>query len=654
MKPGVINKSPSLSPSPPLRHARKFGSGNTGGKSGNQSDSDSGITAGFRDLSLGNRGRIQSGPKQFDNRRTFCSNGSRLIIRNLTDIANMLKDGHAKNVVIVAGAGISTPCGIPDFRTPGTGLYDNLQQYNVPYPEAIFDIDFFHHNPRPFFTLAKELYPSGKYRPNYIHYFARLLSDRGVLLRMYTQNIDGLERLAGVPPDKLVEAHGTFVTASCVICREKHRGAEIKDAIFDDKLPHCKKTGCYGIVKPDIVFFGEELPKRFYFYLKDMLQTDLVLVMGTSLEVQPFAGIIDTVRWTVPRVLFNRNAVGPFKSGKRSKDFISEGDLIECLQNFVSMAGMKDDMIDLITSAEGAFRLFAPPPPESTHSKPVKKVLSVNKSDPFLAAMWRQNARANLFSDSDSSDSSDLTESESESTSSSGKRPMNSKLPASNKGSKPGSNHSSPSKTSKPIKPSGNHQSSPKNGASNGRPPSGKGLIGSGRAAIGNRSNNNSSGATGQTRNYTSLLSRRKAATPPIQARRFNPSPSPTHNTDNSWTGNMVRRKPPLEASIGGLGRKPPQSPGSHPMKPRSNSVNKATPEKAHSNKVGGFRSVIDRVRSAKPAPRLTYHHRPSPKAMYDARIMTFNATTSSSSDDDDDDDDREDLDDSSSSSDSR
>ena len=78
--------------------------------------------------------------------------------------------------------------------TPGTGLYDNLQQYNVPYPEAIFDIDFFHHNPRPFFTLAKELYPSGKYRPNYIHYFARLLSDRGVLLRMYTQNIDGLER----------------------------------------------------------------------------------------------------------------------------------------------------------------------------------------------------------------------------------------------------------------------------------------------------------------------------------------------------------------------------------------------------------------------------------------------------------------------------
>lgn len=653
MKPGVINKSPSLSPSPPLRHAHKFN-----GKSGNQSDSDSGITAGFRDLNLGNRGRMQSGPKQFDNRRTFCSNGSRLILRNLTDVANMLKDSQAKNVVIVAGAGISTPSGIPDFRTPGTGLYDNLQQYNVPYPEAIFDIDFFHHNPRPFFTLAKELYPSGKYRPNYIHYFARLLSDRGVLLRMYTQNIDGLERLAGVPPDKLVEAHGTFVTASCVICREKHRGAEIKDAIFDDKLPHCKKTGCYGIVKPDIVFFGEELPKRFYFYLKDMLQTDLVLVMGTSLEVQPFAGIIDTVRWTVPRVLFNRNAVGPFKAGKRSKDFISEGDLIESLQNFVSIAGMKDDMVDLITRSEGTFRLFAPPPPESTHSKPVKKVRA-HKPDPFLAAMWRQNARANLFSDSDTSDSSDLTESESESTSSSGKRPMNSRVPATNKGNhKAGTVHSSLSKNAKPLKSKlDGNQSSSQNGASNGRPPSGKGSLGNGRTGGGNRSNNNSSGnnsgPAGQTRNYTaSLLSRRKAATPPIQPRRLNPALSPTHNTDNSWTGNMVRRKPPIEASLG-LGRKPPQSPGSHPMKPRSNSVNKATPEKARSNKVGGFRSVIDRVRSAKPAPRFSYHHKPSPKALYDARIMTFNATTSSSSDDDDDED-REDLDDSSSSSDSR
>lgn len=79
------------------------------------------------------------------------------------------------------------------FRTPGTGLYDNLQQYNLTSATDIFDITFFPHNPKPFFTLAKELYP-GKYQPNIVHWFIRLLEQKGVLLRNYTQNIDGLER----------------------------------------------------------------------------------------------------------------------------------------------------------------------------------------------------------------------------------------------------------------------------------------------------------------------------------------------------------------------------------------------------------------------------------------------------------------------------
>ena len=78
-------------------------------------------------------------------------------------------------------------------RTPGTGLYDNLQQYRIPDPTAIFDITFFACNPRPFFALARELYP-GRYAPNLVHYFVRLLQEKGILLRNYTQNIDGLER----------------------------------------------------------------------------------------------------------------------------------------------------------------------------------------------------------------------------------------------------------------------------------------------------------------------------------------------------------------------------------------------------------------------------------------------------------------------------
>ena len=80
------------------------------------------------------------------------------------------------------------------YRSPGTGLYYNLQQYNLPYPEAIFDLVYFEQDPRPFLTLAKELYPGEKYHPNLGHHFVHLMYRKGKLLRMYTQNIDGLER----------------------------------------------------------------------------------------------------------------------------------------------------------------------------------------------------------------------------------------------------------------------------------------------------------------------------------------------------------------------------------------------------------------------------------------------------------------------------
>ena len=80
--------------------------------------------------------------------------------------------------------GISTPSGIADFRSPGTGLYNNLQKYNLPYAEAIFEREFFLKNPKPFFVLVKELYPNSlKYKPNKVHYFIRLLQDKKLLKR---------------------------------------------------------------------------------------------------------------------------------------------------------------------------------------------------------------------------------------------------------------------------------------------------------------------------------------------------------------------------------------------------------------------------------------------------------------------------------------
>jgi NAD-dependent SIR2 family protein deacetylase len=80
-------------------------------------------------------------------------------------------------------------------RSPNSGLYSQFQKYKLPYPEAIFDIDFYNQNPKPFLDLAKAIYPgAGNIKPNIGHFFVRLLETKGKLLRMYTQNIDGLER----------------------------------------------------------------------------------------------------------------------------------------------------------------------------------------------------------------------------------------------------------------------------------------------------------------------------------------------------------------------------------------------------------------------------------------------------------------------------
>jgi NAD-dependent protein deacetylase sirtuin 2 len=118
-------------------------------------------------------------------------------------------------------------------------------------------------NPEPFCLLARELYP-GNYAPTPAHCFVRLLHEKGVLLRNYTQNIDTLEREAGIPGEKLVEAHGSFAQAHCLECRKAHTREQVKEEIFAERVPRCTAVGCNGLVKPDIVFFGEALPERFH------------------------------------------------------------------------------------------------------------------------------------------------------------------------------------------------------------------------------------------------------------------------------------------------------------------------------------------------------------------------------------------------------
>lgn len=245
---------------------------------------------------------------------------------SLKQIASNLEEGKYKNIVFMVGAGISTAAGIPDFRTPGTGLYDNLEKLNLPFPEAVFDIDYFKEKPQAFFTLAKGLYP-GQFEPTKFHKFMRWTQDQGMLKRVYTQNIDTLERIAGIDPDKIVEAHGSFASAHCIDCGEEMAPEEVKKLVLDskgDNVVYCPECG--GLVKPDIVFFGEGLPERFFDLMTmDFADNDidLVIVAGTSLQVSPFNQLPDMAHQKIPRVLFNMEKVGSL--GSRKSDVLVLG-----------------------------------------------------------------------------------------------------------------------------------------------------------------------------------------------------------------------------------------------------------------------------------------------------------------------------------------
>ncbi|KAG9071104.1 NAD-dependent protein deacetylase sirtuin-2 [Linnemannia hyalina] len=226
----------------------------------------------------------------------------------IESVAELINNGSAKNIIVMSGAGISTAAGIKDFRSPGTGLYDDLERFNLPYPEAVFDISFFKDNPDPFYRLAKELLP-GRYRPTFTHYLLPLLAKKDLLLRSYTQNIDMLERLTGLDEDLLVEAHGSFATSECIQCNELCDNSYVRKHILKGEIPHCME--CKGLVKPTITFFGEQLPDRFGTLAQvDFKKCDLLIVLGTSLQVEPFNRLITRVPASCPRLLINREKAG--------------------------------------------------------------------------------------------------------------------------------------------------------------------------------------------------------------------------------------------------------------------------------------------------------------------------------------------------------
>ncbi|ELR02699.1 hypothetical protein GMDG_05648 [Pseudogymnoascus destructans 20631-21] len=261
--------------------------------------------------------------------------------RTISSVASYLKSGKAKRVVVLTGAGISTSAGIPDFRSPDTGLYSNLARLNLPYPEAVFDISFFRQNPAPFYMLAQELYP-GKYKPTVAHAFIALLAKKGLLHMLLTQNIDCLERAAGVPPEKVVEAHGSFASQGCIDCKTEYPGEFMREFVKSGDIPYCEDEACGGLVKPDITFFGESLPQRFHMNTHVPAQADLMIIIGTSLSVHPFASLPDMALEGTPRVLLNMERVGTL--GSRPDDVLLLGDCDGQVRRLADELGWRDEL----------------------------------------------------------------------------------------------------------------------------------------------------------------------------------------------------------------------------------------------------------------------------------------------------------------------
>lgn len=237
------------------------------------------------------------------------------------------------------GAGISTAAGIPDFRSPDTGIYANLAHLDLPDPEAVFDISYFRRDPRPFYALARELSP-GRFRPTLAHSFIKLLYDKGRLLKHFSQNIDCLERRAGLPGEMIVEAHGSFATQHCIDCKSEYPEEEMKQAIEKGEVPYCHQ--CSGIVKPDIVFFGQSLPEDFFLNRTLPAAADLCIIMGTSLMVQPFASLAGFCKEGTPRVLINLDRVGGL--GSRPDDVLLLGDCEAGVRKFAKALGWLEEL----------------------------------------------------------------------------------------------------------------------------------------------------------------------------------------------------------------------------------------------------------------------------------------------------------------------
>lgn len=190
----------------------------------------------------------------------------------------------AEHAVVLTGAGISTPSGIPDFRSEGTGLWSHDE------PLEVASLSTFRTHPERFYEwfrpLARQIFDA---RPNQAHLALAQLEQEGRIQAIVTQNIDMLHRKAG--SHNIIEMHGTLATLSCTQCFQQLDSLPYLKPFADEgRIPRCPTCG--AVLKPDVILFGEQLPQKAWFDAQRASRAcDLMIVAGSSLEVLPVAGL---------------------------------------------------------------------------------------------------------------------------------------------------------------------------------------------------------------------------------------------------------------------------------------------------------------------------------------------------------------------------
>ena len=191
---------------------------------------------------------------------------------------------ESNNIVFFGGAGVSTESGIKDFRS-ADGLYN---EKSVIPPEVILSAGFFYSNTEDFYKFYKDKLNCLKNEPNVTHKYLADLEKKGKLKAVITQNIDGLHTKAG--SKTVYEIHGSIYRNYCIKCN-KFYDAEY---VFSSKgIPKCE---CGGIIKPDVVLYGEQLGEDFTLAIDSVMKADLMIVAGSSLSVYPASSLIHYFR----------------------------------------------------------------------------------------------------------------------------------------------------------------------------------------------------------------------------------------------------------------------------------------------------------------------------------------------------------------------